>query len=106
MTQYFESNDRVVGTVAGTGASLNVPVGFVPRKVEVYNETKSTCVVWVKGMTSGKGFLHTGAAYMSVLASAGISEYDGSSSYAPGFTIGADGSVNISADTLVYVAYR
>lgn len=41
-----------------------------------------------------------------VLASLGISEYVGSASAAKGFTIGADTNLNVSGETILYMALR
>ena len=60
-------------------------------------------------MTAAHGFKLTGGASLAhtKITSNGISQYDGvESSAAEGFTIGADTGLNVSGETIVYVAIR
>lgn len=96
-----------VGTVEGTGAAINVSLGFVPDYVRVINtEDGDTIHEWFKGMTDGHAIKITNHASVQVarISSNGISEYAGSASAGAGFTLGTDVSEN--EKTLHYVALR
>ena len=82
------------GKFTGTGALFTVNCGFRPFKVEVYNAT-GDCGVHLAGMP---------AASLQVFedafdTSAGITLTD------TGFTIGADGVVNVSTQEVRWVAW-
>lgn len=111
-------NEMKVGTVEGTGSAINVSLGWVPDYVKVFNYddagSKAPTMEWWNGMTDGHGLKGLGVAddgatgdtSQAKVTSNGISEYAGDSDNAPGFTIGADGDVNVSGETLYYVAVR
>jgi len=110
-------NDFAVGSVAGTGAAINVSVGFQPRYIRVVNTAKNVVVEYIDGIGAGKGIkdqdqavAEGGSASYTVgpqfISSNGITKYAGSSSAPEGFTIGADTDLNVSGDTLYYVAHR
>lgn len=91
------------GSVTGTGATLTVEgdlVGFRPRYVKVVNAATGASLEWFDSMPAAGGLLTVDhdTAQHSVITSAGISPT------AQGFTIGADGSVNVSTNMLYYVA--
>lgn len=91
------------GTVTGTGAAINVSLGFTPDYVRIVNITDADQVdEWFSGMTDGTS-IQTNAA-VSARASGGISAYAGSTTAAPGFTIGS--GISESAKVLRYVAMR
>lgn len=113
------ANLVAVGSVEGTGASINVECGFVPRYVKVFNYDdvgNLFCTVeWWSGMTAAHGLKTTSITDNATttnkssekLTSLGISEYAGSSgSNSEGFTIGADTDVNASGETIFYIAIR
>jgi hypothetical protein len=67
------------GSTTGTGASLNVDLGFTPRRVELWNPSTSTKMVWTDDLTDGYCFkenpvrrsvIGTATAYTSVLSTA------------------------------------
>lgn len=107
-----------VGTVAGTGAAINVSLGFIPRYVKVYNNDDAgglaPKIEWWQGMAAASGVKTlksvdngvTGNASSSKVTTGGISEYAGSASAPKGFTIGTDGDINVSAENIYYVAVR
>jgi len=41
----------ITGTTTGTGASLNVTLGFTPSRVELWNSTSCTKLIWTSDMT-------------------------------------------------------
>lgn len=93
----------ITGTVTGTGAAINVPLGFVPDYVRVVNVTDADQIdEWFSGMTDGTS-IQTNTA-VAARASNGISAYAGSVSVAPGFTIGS--GISETAKVLRYFAAR
>lgn len=94
------------GTVEGTGAAINVQLGFKPAKVALYNEDGLCELHWFNTMTAGHGLKRITAGTLSKITSDGITVYDGTAAGdAAGFTIGADADVNVSAETLHYEAW-
>lgn len=71
-------SDIVIGSVTGTGVALNVPVGFNPRVVELYNYTSANLetLFWQYGMTAAYALKRKDSTF-SKLTSAGISMYHG-----------------------------
>lgn len=79
----------VIGTCDGTGAAINVCLGFVPRYVKVWNcedaGTKLPVLEWHKGMAViaalDEGIKDTGLSDTdydrTVMAASGISAYEG-----------------------------
>ena len=106
------------GVVEGTGAAINISLGFIPRYVKCYNADDAGALApvmeWFEGMTAGHGLKSlktidsgsTGNASQAAVTSDGISEYTGSTAAGEGFTIGADTDLNVTAETIHYVAYR
>lgn len=110
-------NNCAVGSVTATGAAINVSVGFQPRYVKVANTAKNVVVEYIHGIGAGKGIkdqdkavAEGGTASYTVgpqlISSNGITQYAGSSTTSEGFTIGADTDLNVSGDTLYYIAHR
>ena len=99
-------NRIFTGTYTGTGAAVNVSLGFVPAKVEIFNETDGDDRwVWFKGMTDGHAYQSAAAGTNSKITSNGVSEYDGvRGSAAVGFTAGS--ALSESGKTFRYAAYR
>ena len=97
------------GTVTGTGAAINVPLGFAPAHIKVFNPNDAGAVdatmEWVKGMADASGFKGT-ATGCALVATNGITPYDGVAATTPaGFTIGADADLNVTAEVMVWYAY-
>lgn len=94
------------GTVEGTGAALNVALGFVPDYVRLWNADGDTVIEWSSGMTDGHGIKSTATGPAAITAD-GISAYEGAqASEGAGFTIGADAGVNESGKDIHYLAVR
>jgi hypothetical protein len=92
----------VVGTVEGTGAAINVVVGFKPDYVKIANtEDGDTIDEWFRGMAAGTSITNTSAA-VATRAANGITAYEGTEG--EGFTIGSGISEN--GKTLYYLAIR
>ena len=71
-------SDFVIGSVTGTGFALNVPIGFQPRIVELYNYTSANLeeFKWISGMDAAYALKRKDSTF-SKLTSAGISMYAG-----------------------------
>lgn len=91
-----------VGTVTGTGAAINISLGWIPDYVKVHNMDGDVFHEWYRGMDDGTAVKTTTA--VALLGSNGISDYVGDSSNKPGFSIGTDVSENLKV--LRYVAMR
>jgi hypothetical protein len=97
------SNQFAYGTVTGTGAAINVELGWLPDRVEVFNYTDGDTIdYWVRGMTDGTSITVSTAA--ASRASNGISSYAGSTTARKGFTIGS--GISESAKVLYWTAQR
>ena len=103
----------VIGTYTGTGAAINVPLGFTPDYVEVYNVTDGDDKwEWFSSMTDGHALYSrsvtdnatSGNAGMSRITSNGVSVYAGSTSASKGFTVGT--ALSESGKTFAYKAIR
>ncbi len=106
------------GTVEGTGSAINVPLGFTPDYVKVFNIDDAgslwATIEWTSDMAAASGWKtlkiadngSSGALSSAKITSNGISEYAGVAGTTPkGFTIGADTDLNASAETICYVAW-
>jgi hypothetical protein len=108
----------VTGSVAGTGAAINVSCGFRPRYVKVFNPNDAGSLFptmeWFKGMAAASGFKTkavadsgaTGNKSSDYVTANGISEYSGGGVASEGFTIGADADINVNGETIFWLALR
>lgn len=92
-----------IGTVLGTGAAINVSLGFAPSSVEIINDTAGDSLQWMSSMGAGHAYKRIATGVGSKITSGGISAYAGDESNGKGFTIGVDG-VNASGVALRYIA--
>lgn len=96
------------GTYTGTGAAINIELGWVPDKVEVLNMTDGDASwVWYNGFGAGDAFqtANHDTAQQSLITSNGIDAYEPTNfSNKPGFTVGT--SLSESAKVFYYTAYR
>ena len=101
-------SDVVTGkiTAANPAVAINVSIGFIPSRVEIFNYTNPSQHNWQKGMGDGYCEQQVTAGDKTIVATGGISEYAGSASAAPGFTIRTDSVLNTAADVLYFKAYR
>lgn len=91
------------GSVVGTGAAINIELGYIPDYVKIVNVTDSDQIdEWFAGMTAGTS-VQTNAA-VAARASNGVSPYAGTISTKPGFTIGS--GISESGKTLYWLAER
>ena len=99
------------GTQDGTGAAINIELGWQPDKVEVQNceAADFARLEWYKGMADAAA-IKTATSTKSLLTTLGISMYAGSSTPGAqkrkGFTIGADADVNVSGESITWCAWR
>ena len=100
--------EYVIGNYTGTGAAINVQVGFIPSRVEIVNWTDADeMFVYCENVSgTGKTFILTGGtAVPAVQASNGISTYAGTAGgNNAGFTVGT--AVSESAKVYNYIAFR
>lgn len=92
------------GTVTGTGANINVSLGFSPDHVLVINDTTGDRLEWFSNMPAGSAFKRVAAGTGTKITTLGISQFTGSATQQAGFTIGTD-TVNTNTNVLRYVAY-
>lgn len=98
-------NSVKIGTFTGTGAAINIPIGWTPDSVEVFNITDGDeAWLWMTGMTAGHALKEDAAGARSRITADGISTYAGSTSEAPGFTAGS--ALSESGKTFGYRALR
>lgn len=94
-----------VGTVEGTGAAINIELGFVPEHVVLYNVDGLARLEWTDDLGDGFGIKTITVGTMSKITTLGVSAYAGvEGANSKGFTIGADTDINVSAETINYVA--
>lgn len=94
------------GTVEGTGAAINIELGFSPSYVRILNIDGIAVAEWIWGMADASAMKQVTAGTISHPTSNGISPYTGAAGQTPvGFTIGADADVNVSGETLFWVAW-
>tara|TARA_R110000868_G_scaffold34552_5_gene124772 strand:+ start:1211 stop:1516 length:306 start_codon:yes stop_codon:yes gene_type:complete len=92
------------GTVVGTGAAINIELGWTPDYVKVFNATDADQIdEWVAGMAAGTS-IQTNTA-VAIRSSNGISPYAGTPADKKlGFTIGS--GISESTKTLYWIAMR
>lgn len=94
-----------IGTVEGTGSAINLQLGFTPKHVRLVNEDGLAAMEWFAGMADGHGIKTVTAGTMSKVTTNGVTPYAGTpGGDAEGITIGADTDINVSGETLHYVA--
>lgn len=94
------------GTVTGTGAAINVALGFTPKAVVIINETDPGLYVWLDTFANAEMMkLVDSTVALTFPTSNGVSTYAGAiATTAKGFTIGADSDMNAASDVLHYLA--
>ena len=99
------------GTQDGTGASIDIALGWIPDYVVVQNweATDYGRLEWYKGMTDGHAIklLNGTDRDLSKITSLGITTFGaGASDTFKGFRIGADTDVNVSGESITWIAQR
>lgn len=99
----------VIRTVTGTGANLDIDLGFTPERVEVLNLTDTTNfpeLRWTEGMPNASAIKRSLSTF-SRITTLGITPLgDAAGDTKQGFRIGADAAVNVNGNTLQYSAFR
>ena len=92
------------GTYTGTGAAINLQLGFIPTYFRTINITDGNAgITWFDGMAAGTGITEGSA--LATLGSNGITKYEGTAAGdSAGLTVGTAGSV--SAKVYRYIAVR
>ena len=112
-------NEVKTGTVAGTGAAINVLCGFKPRYVKVFNPNDAgslfPTIEWWEGMAAASGCLTlsivdsgtTALKSSDYITADGISQYAGTAAAnSEGFVIGANANINASGESVFWIAIR
>lgn len=98
-----KQGDIVTGTYEGTGAAINISVGFVPDYVRIINQEDNDALwEWFNGYPAGTATAT--AAAVADLAANGVTAYTGTTSAAAGFTVGT--ALSESGKTHYYLAMR
>lgn len=101
-----QGHSPAYGSVTGTGAAINISLGFIPVAVDVFNVTTRDGIEWRTGMGNGFGLKTVAAGTRTVISTLGISAYAGADASASrGFTIGADTGVNVATNVIYWVAF-
>lgn len=100
--------DVVTGkiTMADPAAAANISIGFIPSKVVLNHVTNVSDYEWNYNMADGTANLRVTAGDKTLVAADAITPYDGDASHAPGFTIGADSTLNTAGDVIYFTATR
>lgn len=97
-----------VGSYVGTGAAINIALGFNPDYIRIWNATDGDEVYeWFRGMTAGHALKSTNNAstQFSAITSNGLSDFAGTvGALKKGFTAGS--AISESGKTFRYLALR
>jgi hypothetical protein len=78
------------GTYTGTGAAINISLGFVPSKLETKNITDGDEVWrWERGMTAAHAMKVAADGTQTRITANGLSLWSGTVSAPKGFTVGS-----------------
>lgn len=94
-----------VGSYTGTGAAVNVSLGFTPTYIKIWNATDGDiCWEWFNGMGASDALQITNHAdtQVSLITANAVDTYAGSGTAAEGFTVGT--ALSESGDTFRYLA--
>ena len=94
------------GTYLGTGAALNISLGFVPDHIIIENQTDGDARwEWSTGMAAGSALQTVAAGAKSLITANGVSAFAGPAAALPkGFTIGS--ALSEAGKTFRYTAHR
>ncbi len=96
----------VFGSQDGTGANIDIKLGFVPTHVKVVNVESATIeqLDWYQGMADASAIKTvTGTVARTKITTLGITMLN---STFLGFRIGTDADVNVAGETIVWEAVR
>lgn len=94
----------VNGSQDGTGANIDIELGFIPSKVEVFNTEAAdfASLTWFSSMPDGSALKRVTSTWTRP-TTLGITPLNETFQ---GFRIGADTDVNVAGETIHWVAYR
>jgi hypothetical protein len=100
--------DVVTGkiTLADPAAAANISIGFIPSKVVLNHVTNVSDYEWNYNMDDGTANLRVTAGDKTLVAADAITPYTGDAAHSPGFTIGADSTLNTAGDVVYFTATR
>lgn len=96
-----------IGSYTGTGAAINIELGFIPEYVLIENATDGDANwKWFSGMADGSALQQVAAGTKTLITSNGVSALPGdrTTPRRPGFTIGT--ALSESGKVFRYVAMR
>lgn len=99
--------NTVVGQVIGTGALINVVLGFKPDYVFLENAVTGASLARFRGSTSSTKAVAAGT--ITVVAGPGagaLADYGSATTTGEGFTIPVDAQVNVATQAINYMAVR
>jgi hypothetical protein len=97
------------GTQLGTGAPINIPLGWTPARVRVLNITSTAKaeLEHIAGMAAASAIKTVSPAARTVITTLGITLKGAAAADTfQGFILGADADVNVNGQTLVWFAER
>lgn len=94
-------SEIVTGTVEGTGAAIEIEVGFSPRWAHIFNIDGDAVLFWTADMGDDTGYKFIAAGTNALIASGGVTPSDEDDDFR-GLTLGADTDINVDGETLVY----
>lgn len=95
-----------VGTFVGTGAPLDISLGFVPEYIRIVNITDGNAAgEWFAGtMPDNSAIVTNATGDMSKITTNGVKAFTGSATKARGFSVGT--AFSVSGKTYSYFAVR
>lgn len=94
-----------VGSYTGTGAAINIPLGFTPAYIRISNVTDGDAHwEWYNGFGAADALqaVNSASTQFSLITSNGVDLFAGSGTVAEGFTVGS--ALSESGKTFRYVA--
>ena len=83
------------GSTKANNSTLSIrTVGFVPRRVVIWNETNQCHCLWFEQLAAAAAYVVVAAGDLSVVSSAGVTALTADSSGNVGFSVGALANIN------------
>jgi len=93
-----------LGSYTGTGAAIDLSLGFVPEYVEITNIATGETWKWFASMPAGSAIAEATSGAKSRINANGVSPYAGSPTKPRGFSVGT--ALSGAAATFAYFAIR
>lgn len=97
------SSAKITGIVLGTGATISVECGGIPKAVRLLNISGLATLEWNENMSNGWGLKTVTDGTISLITSLGVTP--GAVNTLRGFYIGADTDVNVDGEQIIYEAW-